>query len=466
MGVGAEQALPRFVPLPTTGEAQSSMYEPYRPQAPSRTPPRWAEDVLLHQPQFPAARGEEKRAVGLTVVSLGVAAILAVIGLLALAHSYYVEEPTVFDRTVEWALRPFQEPDASDQEAPGPVASAEPQAADQPAGMDTGAAPETSGADSVSTPQPEATPEPAAPSTPEPTASSARLAPVELGELRQLALGLINQDRAARGLPPVALGTNPAAQLHAEDMLEHSYLGHWWVDGRKPYMVYSETGGSSYAHQNAASDGWTDERWEEEGCGRLWVSCIVPNPAEAIADAQWAMMYDDAHADWGHRDNILGKDHWAVNIGIGWNGRRVTFVQHFEGGDAQALRPTMDGSLLLLNINRIASGVEVAPLIGVYYDPPPTAKAPERIDALDSYCTGGGFTAKCGEAIARILEPPPAGTYYRDLEPNDVIASVLVRNADIAAGACRLGGPCRRARRLHRHCLARHRWQRSFGSAH
>ena len=32
--------------------------------------------------------------------------------------------------------------------------------------------------------------------------------------------------------------------------------GHWWVDGRKPYMVYSETGGTSYAAENM---GWTDD---------------------------------------------------------------------------------------------------------------------------------------------------------------------------------------------------------------
>ena len=48
------------------------------------------------------------------------------------------------------------------------------------------------------------------------------------------------------------------------------------------------------------------------------------------------MMYDDAHADWGHRDNILGETHRAVNIGIAFNGKRTTFVQHFEGGEVEA----------------------------------------------------------------------------------------------------------------------------------
>ena len=69
-----------------------------------------------------------------------------------------------------------------------------------------------------------------------------------------------------------------------------------------------------------------------DSCGSLFVRCSVPEPAEAVIELQYLMMYDDAHADWGHRDNILRESHRAVNIGIASNGRRVTFVQHFEGG--------------------------------------------------------------------------------------------------------------------------------------
>ena len=40
-----------------------------------------------------------------------------------------------------------------------------------------------------------------------------------LAELRLFTLQLINKDRIDHGLSPVALGSNPAAQSHAEDML-------------------------------------------------------------------------------------------------------------------------------------------------------------------------------------------------------------------------------------------------------
>lgn len=60
--------------------------------------------------------------------------------------------------------------------------------------------------------------------TPPPAAGGGqRLSAAELDELRVFALGLINRDRADHGLPPVAMGSNPAAQLHAEDMLTNEY---------------------------------------------------------------------------------------------------------------------------------------------------------------------------------------------------------------------------------------------------
>ena len=88
--------------------------------------------------------------------------------------------------------------------------------------------------------------------------------PTLLEELRLYALDLINKDRTKHSVEPVILGSNPAAQLHAQDMIEHDYFGHWWADGRKPYMVYTETGGKSYAAENASTSGWTEREWQEK----------------------------------------------------------------------------------------------------------------------------------------------------------------------------------------------------------
>ena len=271
----------------------------------------------------------------------------------------------------------------------------------------------------------DSTPDPVLPQatpTPEPPK---RATPTPLSEdLIQMALRRINQDRDAHDVPPVILGSNPAAQLHAEDMLEHNYLGHWWVDGRKPYMVYTQTGGTSYVSENVASIGWTDREWEERGCDSALVRCGVSSPVSAISEMHQFMVYNDAHADWGHRDNILGKRHRAVNIGIGTNGKRVTLVQHFEGGAAVASAPPAlsSNNRLSLEVEKREPGLRIGEVVTVYYDSPPAAQTPRDIDRLDSYCLGGSFTAQCGEPVASIFAPPPPGYSYPALQTYEVVA--------------------------------------------
>ena len=256
--------------------------------------------------------------------------------------------------------------------------------------------------------------------------------PIPLEEWRRYALNLINQDRADFGVAPVTLGSNRAAQLHAQDMVAHGYGGHWWTDGLKPYMVYSLTGGTSYVAENVAWSGWTEQEWNAKRCGSLLVNCDVPQPRETIGDLQWSMMYDDAHADWGHRDNIIDPDHRAVNIGIAFNGKMIAFVQHFEGGDVEAERPPLltTGGTLSLSLTKKHPGVHVAPSVAIYYDPAPTPKTPEQISSMDSYCVGGGFSPRCVDPVARVLKPLSPGWHYTDLDYTDVVADLWVETAD------------------------------------
>ena len=137
------------------------------------------------------------------------------------------------------------------------------------------------------------------------------------------------------------------------------------------------------------------------------------------------MMYDDAHADWGHRDNILRETHRFVNIGIAWNNRRVVFVQHFEGGAVTAdASPSLDDSnILRLSVTKNETGIRIGGVVSVYYDPPPMPVSRELNGSLSSYCVGGGATTNCGSAVVRILDPPGAGYYYSNLDSNEVVAS-------------------------------------------
>ena len=220
--------------------------------------------------------------------------------------------------------------------------------------------------------------------------------------------------------------------MHANNMLVHDYLGHWWSDGRKPYMVYSQTGGTSYVAENSGSSGWTEAEWRQNNCGFPLVRCNRRSPEETITELHWGMMYDDAHADWGHRDNILDPNHRAVNIGIAWNERRVTFVQHFEGGDVQATAaPSLspDG-VLTLTVSKQSPEIKIGGLVSVYFDPVPIPMTSRQIDVLNSYCVGGGQTTRCGDPVIRILDPPPPGSFYSNLDANEVVADTWMETDD------------------------------------
>lgn len=446
--------------------AQDSPPEPAEPQNPSEDPrPISLTDRDYYRSEHPAActcvecerrrgsheqtrrtnRGAESR------FGVGIFVVLAVVAAIGIAVWFYSSgEPTERQSTepgirmgapvptrdvqaaIEATVQAVTTADATSTPSPTPNTQAMVQAAI------AATVQAVTAADATSTPSPSSNTVSAA----LPTATPIPDAVATYDELRLFALSLINNDRRAHGLPPVVLGSNPAAQMHAEDMIAHDYFGHWWMDGRKPYMVYSETGGTSYVSENASTSGWTNRRWAERNCGSFLVNCIVPEVREAVEDAQWGMMYDDAHADWGHRDTILGVSHRAVNLGIASNGRRVVYVQHFEGGDVVAdTRPSLSGDgVLSFSVSKVAGGVDIAEQVTIYYDPPPTPKTPEQIDLLDSYCTGGGFSTKCGEPAAAVLKPLGGGSYYVGLERTDVVANEWSESSDKFSFSASMGG--------------------------
>jgi len=58
-------------------------------------------------------------------------------------------------------------------------------------------------------------------------------------ELVDYALVLINNDRQSNGKENVTLSNVNSAQIHADNMLKHSFFSHWDLNGYKPYMRYS-----------------------------------------------------------------------------------------------------------------------------------------------------------------------------------------------------------------------------------
>jgi uncharacterized protein YkwD len=133
-------------------------------------------------------------------------------------------------------------------------------------------------------------------------------------ELVNYALMLINNDRQSNGLENVTLSNINSAQIHADNMLKHSFFSHWDLNGCKPYMRYTLAGGEGSVSEN---------------CAWMYSSGFI-DPKEALEDLQWNMMNDDADFDWGHRKNILDAFHNKVSIGVSYNDTAVCLVQDFE----------------------------------------------------------------------------------------------------------------------------------------
>ena len=176
-------------------------------------------------------------------------------------------------------------------------------------------------------------------------------------------LSLINEERRKAGVGPIALGDNPAPQIHAENALRGCFRGHWGADGTKPYMRYSLAGGA--------------QRNGENGLGLAY---CLDKGARVSGSGPIETRIENAMRLWmvsqGHQRNILDPSHHKVNIGLAWDRHNVRFYQHFEAGylSYQSL-PAIENGFLHVE-GELDHGAQVNRNedmdIHVYYDPPPT----------------------------------------------------------------------------------------------
>jgi uncharacterized protein YkwD len=129
----------------------------------------------------------------------------------------------------------------------------------------------------------------------------------------------VNEDRVARGLPPVVLDSlaTVVAQGHAEEMAAGGWLSHFNAAGLAPYQRYAAAGGTGHVLENVF-------RSQERSRTEL--------PAEVlwerfdIREAQRWLMSSD-----GHRASILDPHHSRIGVGIALDPGRgsVYVVQEF-----------------------------------------------------------------------------------------------------------------------------------------
>ena len=212
----------------------------------------------------------------------------------------------------------------------------------------------------------------------------------ELAEARMSMLSMINAERDKAGREPVALGSNGAAQTHAENMLASCSASHWGLDGLKPYMRHTLAGGDQHNTENIFGLNYCTDG-----------SHMIESPAAAVRDAMSVLMQSP-----GHRDNMLDPRHAAVNIGIASDWRNSIIVQHFEYGDALSFEaePAIDVNGILSFSATTTAQIPFGDRISLTYDPVPRSLTQGQVARTYCYTDGAG--------VSLIAAPPEPGWRY------------------------------------------------------
>ncbi len=272
------------------------------------------------------------------------------------------------------------------------------------------------------------------PAPPTPVSTNVAVPLPDVPSLQRLMLELINTDRRAEGLNPVAWDTQSAqiGAAHAQEMATSDYLSHWNLQGYGPDVRYSLSGGSDAVMENVYL---YEYRFDD---GR-------PAP---ISD--WPQIIRAAHASLmespGHQANILDSSHTHVGIGIAYNATtgnvRIAqeFINRYVKLDSTPRTARLGDSV---DVKGTLLAGASNPLINLAYETFPqtrtvdalrnatdlTYQSPaEIVSVINPTVTGGQFAARIKLASAR-----GAGLYHIRLwtttshDANVLAADVIIK---------------------------------------
>ena len=211
-------------------------------------------------------------------------------------------------------------------------------------------------------------------------------------DLKMLMLQLTNQEREKAGVPPVRLGTNPAAQLHAEAALEGCYSSHWDRWGLKPNHRYTITGGTGAEGENGSGSSYCIREGENYRA--------IQSMREDVAETVQGWMESP-----GHRRNLLDPAHTVLNVGIVHDRYNTVMAQQFSSDYVTyQVKPFIDGTGILrleATSDRATFNIGDTVNIQIYYDPPPRNLSRSQLAHTYALCNG--------RAVGWIVEPLTGG---------------------------------------------------------
>ncbi len=195
-------------------------------------------------------------------------------------------------------------------------------------------------------------------------------------ELKLRLLEIINRDRQAAGVRPVAFSEDlsKAADAHCREMLRENFTSHWNRAGWKPYMRYSVAGVRDSTEENIYSLSSTEL---DTSLAFVW---------RMVQDGHRGFLAERPPAD-GHRRSILSPRHTHVGIGLVFDKQGLRLIEVFGARYAQfdplpqdaTLRDTLTIRGRITDPNLKLFGVDV------YYEPLPKPMMHIDLRATGSY---------------------------------------------------------------------------------
>ena len=209
-----------------------------------------------------------------------------------------------------------------------------------------------------------------------------------------MTLALINQARVDAGLEQVTLGTNGAAQAHAEDMLRNCFSSHWNLQGLSPGARYAFAGG--YQNNQEIVSG-------SDYCAGRSSGYRPIDLRQKVRDT-----IDGFEGSPSHWETILKPSARYVNIGLAWDTYNFRAALQFEADYVEYNEiPVLEGGVLTL-VGTLLNGAVVYGNkdLDVYleYRPSPTN--------LTSGQLARTYSIPLPLRAVAIRPPPPPGNRY------------------------------------------------------
>lgn len=139
---------------------------------------------------------------------------------------------------------------------------------------------------------------------------------------------LINDIRKKNNLSELEMGSLESTQLHASEMINHRFLSYWNLDGEKPYIRYSKTGGNGFISESIAKANFSEST----------------NPKTAIDDIFQEMLNDGSEWNRFNKENIFNPIFNKISIGIAFNTTSLYLVLDFEVDTFDEFKINRDGN--------------------------------------------------------------------------------------------------------------------------